>query len=163
MREQDYDDTVCYHCGEKLIENPAPDTPQDRGFCFAECEARTLPVIKHLADLAEHVGASRPDKEAVARRLYKDTRCGISFWMPNVSSVGIAGYCEGSERACPPHVFTFPFRAERFDVAVEEADDEGCEVWGDTHGCEDCNTSEIDGEKPVDPNCAKCGGAGIVI
>lgn len=119
-------------------------------------------MIRNLEALAEHVGAGRPTDESIARRLYKDTNCGISFWTDG-KRVVVAGYCEGSERECPPHAFEFPFEERAFDEAVEEADNEGCEVWNDTHGCEKCNTSEIDGDKPVDPNCQACGGAGMVI
>jgi hypothetical protein len=89
-------------------------------------------MIRSLKDLAEHVGASREDAKAIARRLYKDTSCGIGFEeVPG--GVEVAGYAEGSDVELPNHRLLYPFPHEDFDSAVEEADREGCQEWDEAN------------------------------
>ena len=40
--------------------------------------------IRNIADLAAHVGAAHPTAESIAKRLFKDTRCGVNFSAGNV-------------------------------------------------------------------------------
>ena len=123
-------------------------------------------MIRNLNDLAEHVGASSPTRESVARRLFKDTRCGISFYVDDARTyVSVAGYTEGVDATPPPRVLRFPFEEDAFDAAVEAADEDGCALWDETHGCENCGTGEsgvFNGLKPVDPLCETCEGGGAV-
>ena len=35
---EDYDDTICVQCTAYLPENILPNTPQDDGFCSAQCQ-----------------------------------------------------------------------------------------------------------------------------
>lgn len=127
-------------------------------------------MIRNIQELAHEVSAARDasvgatDEEtakSIARRLYKDTRCGISFWTDGATVV-VSGYCEGVDVDCQNHELTFPFETEKFWEAVEEADKDGCEMWDMTHGCEKCG-EEIDGHIPVNPGCKSCGGHGTVI
>jgi hypothetical protein len=131
---------------------------------------KTNQTIRNLRQLAEHVGANHTRgsteelKRSIAHRLYKDTECGISFYTPPDGKwVTVSGYCEGSDAEHPSYKLTFPFAAEEFDKAVEKADQDGVDEWDATHGCDDCETEECDGRKPVDPNCKGCGGAGQII
>lgn len=117
-------------------------------------------MIQNLKELAAEVGAEE-DAKSIARRLYKDTRCGISFWTDG-KVVVLSGYCEGTDAECPPREYTFPFEEKVFWEGVEAADQDGCDLWDQTHGCPECG-DEIDGYIPVNPDCESCGGDGIVI
>jgi len=121
-------------------------------------------VIRDLRDLAEAVGASEPTEASVRHRLYKDTDCGIGFAVVDGGkTASFVGYCEGSDRDCAPRRLAFPFTETALREAISGANADGCEEWDATHGCDACNTFEVEGAKPVDPDCAACGGAGIVI
>jgi hypothetical protein len=43
------------------------------------------------------------------------------------------------------------------------ADKDGCELWDETHGCDDCGEEDEFGNRPINPECVSCGGAGAVI
>ena len=127
-------------------------------------------MIKDIQDLAREVGAARDsstgatDEEtakSIARRLYKDTDCGISFWNDD-KKVVLTGYCEGSDWNIEGHSLPFPFEAEEFWELVGQADEDGCATWDSTHGCEECG-DEVDGVIPVNPGCPNCGGSGVII
>ena len=139
-------------------------------------------MINDLFELADHVtygfdrkldDAQRAEK-MIAKSLFKYTRCGISFWVPGTDSVGVAGYCEGSDREHLAYIFKYPFTADEFDTAVISADTDGCDTWDATHGCEKCNPDgtcdeygnefapgEVGG--PVNPSCPECKGYGVVL
>jgi len=92
-------------------------------------EQRTLNGLRDLAsvfgiDPREHTLVRA--KERIARRLYKDTACGISFHMPHPAVVVLAGYCEGFDGELPSHALTFPFTEDEFWNAVQAADEDGC-------------------------------------
>ena len=101
--------------------------------------------IYNLTDLAHHVGAATVN--GIAHRLYKDTECGISFLANGDRRVTLTGYCEGSDRWCPPHSLDFPFSKEEFDAAVDEADRDGCDTWDETHGCAECGPEDVNGDR----------------
>jgi len=127
-------------------------------------------MIRNLQDLAHEVGAARDastgatDEEtgkSIARRLFKDTDCGISFWH-NVDGVVVTGYCEGSDDYIEGHSLGFPFDTKKFWEAVSQADEDGCNTWDRTHGCEACG-DEVDGVISVNPDCKECGGSGEIL
>jgi hypothetical protein len=139
-------------------------------------------MIQSLLDLADHVsyGFDRDKDDVkvaermVARSLFKYTSCGISFWVPDEKTVGVAGYCEGSDIEHETHYLEYPFSVEDFDAAVGRADKDGCETWDATHGCESCNPdgscdewgNEIapgDFGGPVNADCPECKGHGAVL
>jgi hypothetical protein len=84
--------------------------------------------IKNLNDVAAEVSAAHDTPESIAKRLFKDTRCGIGF-TGHDRGISVAGYAEGTDAECPSHELDFPFTSEEFWAAVETADDEGCEMW----------------------------------
>jgi hypothetical protein len=127
-------------------------------------------VFKNIRQLAGHVAdAERGDKveimcKRIARRVYKDTSCGISFYHPPRTNVVIlTGYCEGTDAECPAHELTFPFTDKEWNETVELADKDGCELWDETHGCEDCGEEDVFGNRPINPECKSCNGLGNVI
>ena len=130
---------------------------------LANWKARGIKGIYNLRDLHKHVGSMSDDstdeacKAGIARRLYKDTACGIGFSCTE-RGVTVAGYCEGTDAECAPHVLLFPFKPEEFDAAVQEADADGCALWDDTHGCDECG---LDGA--INADCEECGGEGRIL
>ena len=109
----------------------------------------------NLADLAAHVCAHHDTEASIAKRLFKATRCGISFCAdPGGHQVSVAGYAEGSgDACCEPIVLGFPIELDAFDKAVERADQEGCDLW-DEHHCHACGA-----EKGYEEACEPCPGA----
>jgi len=95
----------------------------------------------NLSDLAKHLGANREDEASISKRLFKDTRCGISFHVDQGGPrVSVAGYAEGAGDAyCEPIRLTFPIDLGEFDAAVERADQEGCDLYDESH-CPNCGT-----------------------
>jgi len=106
----------------------------------------------NLADLAAHLCAPRDTAASIAKRLFKDTRCGISFYAyPDGHQALVAGYAEGAGDAyCEPIILAFPIDLDEFDRAVEQADQEGCDLW-DEHHCHACGA-----EKGYEENCESC-------
>jgi hypothetical protein len=89
-------------------------------------------MIYNLKDLAEHVESVREDAKSIARRLYKDTSCGIGFEeVPG--GVEVAGYAEGSDVELPNHRLLYPFTPEEFDAVVKVADEEGSQEWDEAN------------------------------
>ncbi len=89
-------------------------------------------MIRNFADLCAEVAPARDEPKSVARRLYKDTDCGIGFECVD-GGIEVAGYAEGSNAECPSHRLLYPFTAEEFWAAVKEADREGCEAWDEAN------------------------------
>jgi len=86
-------------------------------------------LIRSIEQLAAEVGVSGPRKEnAIQRALYKATTCGIVTTFTS-SSVTVMGYAEGADAECEQHTLTYPFEAQAFWDAVEEADSEGCDLY----------------------------------
>jgi len=84
-------------------------------------------MIESIYSLAQHLSVSglaiaSPTEadnlsKRIARRLFKDTDCGIGFHADE-KGVTVAGYCEGSDVECPAHRIDYPFTEEAFDAAV---------------------------------------------
>lgn len=130
-------------------------------------------MIRSYEDLFEEVtGRSANDfgyKECMARishLLFKYTQCGISFYsLCEDGPITLAGYCEGVDIDCIPYTLNYPFSADEFWKDVDNADNDGIELWNDTHGCEHCY-SGLEGEydyTPIDPNCNHCHGEGVIL
>ena len=102
---------------------------------------------------------------ALSRSIFKYTECGCSFYHdPAGEYVSVSGYVEGYDGELPSHRLYFPFAYSRFLKALGEADKEGCDVWNDTHGCEDCGEEDpYTGYRPVNPNCKTCNGEGQIL
>ena len=105
---------------------------------------------------------------AISHTLYKHTSCGICFHAVNDCEnrvVSVAGYCEGVDIDCDSHELKFPFSADEFWKAVDNADNDGINLWNDTHGCEHCYDG-LEGEygyTPIQPNCNHCYGEGVIL
>jgi hypothetical protein len=141
-----------------------------------------MTTITTLADLAAETCACEATEPSIAHRLFKDTECGISFTVATVTPsllVGVAGYCEGDlDNDLPWHWLTAPFTSEEWDAAVEAAEKDGEDRWNETHGCPHCDTGKAcpDGDAcahesqpddwnawPINPECAACGGEGMIL
>lgn len=85
-------------------------------------------LIKGFIDLCAEVGSAWETEASVAKRLYKDTACGISF-LADDEGIELAGYAEGANVECPVHRLDYPFTSEKFWAEVEAADQEGCDMW----------------------------------
>jgi len=123
-------------------------------------------LIRGWADLGEEVcGDPNAFESQMARSLYKSTTCGISFYSPESKrEVHLSGYCEGTDRECQTYVLTFPFGKDDFWAAVEAAEKDGCALWDETHGCEECGEEEDEnGNRAVNKKCKNCGGDGIIL
>jgi hypothetical protein len=82
-----------------------------------------MSTITNYADLQAYVGSND-----VARRLFKDTDCGICF-DHDEAGVSVAGYAEGADAECQSIRLEYPFTGIEFDRAVVVADEEGCAMW----------------------------------
>lgn len=106
-----------------------------------------------------------------AGRLYLTLRLAAPVRRMDKGSVSVAGYCEGTDAGCPDHSLDFPFSPGEFDTMVEAADQDGCDLWDDSHGCEDCATHHgipVEDGVPMDAcpvweACPSCEGHGIVL
>ena len=149
-----------------------PVAGKDEQVTCGSCRADLgLPVINTIFDLAREVSAQRDGSEgegaeevgkSIARRLYKDTECGVSFWS-DCERVVVTGYCEGSDWHIEGRELPFPFTPEEFWETVKAADQDGCDTWDETHGCDDCGTENEYGVISVNPDCKTCGGSGAIL
>jgi len=103
----------------------------------------------------------------IAKALFSTTKCGICFrlfdrndalacaidsltdfvdlrddYEPTLA-IGVTGYAEGADACCEEIVLEFgKFTADEFWAAVQQADDEGCDLfyewnnWGDDEDCD---------------------------
>lgn len=83
-------------------------------------------MIHNIQDLAAEVGT---DEAGIKKALYKATECGIIFNEKDSNTVSVCGYAEGADAECMEHDLVYPFSADDFWFAVQQADDEGCEMW----------------------------------
>jgi len=100
------------------------------------------PNIRGYKDLFKEVTSSSIDelgyKECMAqisKVLFDNTDCGIYFH--SVSEDGpiiLAGRCLGVAGHCSPHELSYPFSSDDFWRIVNDADNDGVELWNDTHG-----------------------------
>ena len=138
-------------------------------------EAQNKGWINNLKELSEEVCAADDTASSIAKRLYKDTNCGIGFHS-DPKYVLVSGYCEGIDQECESYQIEYPFRADEFWEFVKQADKDGCELWDKTHGCEDCWGGESIcnewgdivgpqdyGMRPIDTGCTGCSGEGMII
>lgn len=125
--EQAWDDTVCAHCGDRLPTEYKLDTPVEQGYCDAECQSRQTPIIRGVADLADHVGASSIEPSDIERRIYNDSSAGISVEV-TLDGVTVAPYCEGVDCAGPSRFMRFPFRESAWIDALADCESESNEI-----------------------------------
>jgi hypothetical protein len=101
-----------------------------------------------------------------------------------IYGIQLAGYVEGTEAACPNHIFTYMDNKGKTSLkewvknTLVTIEDDAQELWHETHGCSVCEArgagSKIKTEKsaiakgfsqggPTHPNCPYCKGQGIII
>jgi hypothetical protein len=121
-------------------------------------------ILDHT-DLAKHLDCE-PTEGGIGSVLYRNTECGIIFSLVP-GGVSVAGYCEGVDETCDPRTLAYPFDSADFDKLVGDADKDGITLWNQTHGCPECFDADRDpyddGPALVDPNCAFCGGEGVIL
>jgi hypothetical protein len=152
------------HKTKKAAEKCLPRIDKTHGR-VAVHKVETKKKIRNLKQLHAHVGSMSDDSsfdelaKGIAHRLYKDTSCGIGFHAPkDGKSISISGYCEGTDAECVSRELRFPFTPEEFDEQVEAADQDGNNLWNETHGCDECGMGGA-----VNPECKSCGGEGIIL
>ena len=127
-------------------------------------------IDSHQA-LADEVGEDSPDR--IARRLFKATTCGIVFSLRE-GGIYMSGYCEGADAECQARMLDYPFTADIFWREVDAADQDGRDMWDQTHGCDTCwpegyvdewGSTWEPGEvgAPVNKECPECKGHGIIL
>jgi hypothetical protein len=133
-------------------------------------------LIHDLFELCEDVVGERFHTverccQEISRALFKGSNSGISF-VPTETGIVVAGYCEGTDRECAPHRLDFPFTSKEFWAACDQSDEDGEEVWEETHGCErcwpdgcfdDCGMEVEYGNWPINPDCEHCHGEGTIL
>ena len=94
-------------------------------------------LVHDVWDLLREVeGIERSDEtverahQIIARRLFKSTACGISFWTDG-KTVSVGGYCEGWDGECQHIPLQYPFPIDKFWEACDQADVDGCAAWGE--------------------------------
>jgi hypothetical protein len=130
-------------------------------------------MIRGIMELAAHLGANNDTEKSIARRLFKDTECGVSSGVTD-TEFWVSGYCEGSDWEHEVYKIQFPCKEESVDEAISKADKDGCHTWDQTHGCEKCHPEGACDEwgneflpeeagGPVNTNCTHCGGSGVIL
>lgn len=108
--------------------------------------------IFDIKTLAEKIGC---DVKSIGKTLYKNTECGIVFSEID-SGISVCGYAEGSDAECIPITLLYPFSSEKFWDAVQQADDEGIELWNEwNQTCDFCPADEgglLHVIEPIDKN-----------
>lgn len=139
----DFDDTVCHHCGFKLDEGTKENDSQadwlDDGYCSKKCkadsEAKTQspnatpdPIFwRPMATLlANAIGDEKLDWARFQKALYKGTDAGVWVKAQGQDKITIGSIVEGSDAEATPITLSLPFTNEEFWSAVEEVNDEAC-------------------------------------
>ena len=147
----------------------------------------TSPMLEAIADWLE---IDSENEDFIIKRtkdvFFEFTTCGVSVDFSSPLQFNVAGYCEGIDSDLPSHILDWPFTKEKFWEAVGQADNDGLELWYQTHGCETCRehwkengidwetidrlnleyTDFIDLDEdhvPVWRECPSCGGEGDII
>lgn len=106
----------------------------------------------------------------VRRGVFKYTDCGACF-NTHGKYVTVSGYCEGSDGELPTYELRFPFTEDDWWKALTKCEADASEEWNSTHGCELCwpqghctENEELEfGNWPINPECANCEGAGVIL
>ena len=134
-------------------------------------------MLRSVEDICKEVGTHQEHHhridcgKCISKRLYKSTECGISFCVtlggsednPYEDGISLVGYCEGLDWCIPSRKLKFPFTSDEFWSVVELADQDGREMWDETHGCEDCGEEDEYGYIPVRLTCQSCHGYGVIL
>lgn len=126
-----YDDVdeACEVCHQDPAICECPECPECSEHGNPKCEINQWKPgdpIRNINHLATMIGTS---VDGIGKALYKGTTCGIVFNEKDWYTVTVCGYAEGADAECVPIDLVYPFTRDEFWNAVQEADDEGCELW----------------------------------
>lgn len=105
------------------------------------------------------------------RWIYCDSLRTLGTWQEmadrgqRINWLSVGSIVEGTDRDCQTvEVCCDPLATlvERFGAAVEAVNTEANEIWGMTHGCDECGP-ETDEGRPVNPECKGCNGLGVIL
>ena len=86
-------------------------------------------MINNWQDFCEAFVSDRDASEATVEKwIFKGTECGSCFRKFD-DGIRFAGYAKGADAECSEHVMTYPFDMQDFWVELQEADNEGVELW----------------------------------
>lgn len=136
-------------------------------------------------EMREQFGREWMETLQLDEHLVRKTKSGpLTYYLtlrinePTMGEVfSVSGYCEGSDRDHQEYVVPLPCTPEQIDEAISAANEDGEQTWDETHGCPECQpegycdewgnewTPEDDNwiGQPINPDCASCEGAGVVI
>ena len=120
-------------------------------------------MIKCFEDFVRERSFGEKTEDDVSRNTYKYTDCGA--WIEfDEKSVTLGSIVEGVDEGVSPVVLNYPFALDDFWKMLDSVEEEADRIWNLSHGCNSCDTDEgIYGMKPVDPECNRCEGLGIII
>ena len=87
-----------------------------------------MQTINNIQDLKDHFGCEQIT--GIQRSIFKSTECGCIF-NETTTGVSVCGYAEGSDAECEPHRLDYPFNITQFYIELQQADDEGVEMWNE--------------------------------
>ena len=94
-------------------------------------------IIENWNDFTVAFGAGeRSGDGTVDKHVVKATQCGCVL-VKRPDGVSFAGYAEGSDAECEDHRLIYPFQMDDFWSELQEADDEGAELWHEWNNDED--------------------------
>jgi hypothetical protein len=70
---------------------------------------------------------------------------------------------EGIDQTTASYSLLFPFTERDLWRAVKNVEAEARELWGSTHGCEECGDEDpMTGYRAINPSCKNCHGDGTI-
>jgi hypothetical protein len=116
-------------------------------------------AIRQVAGFAE----CEPEEHSIRSLLYKHTPAGISCTFEKDKLV-IHSIVEGVEMYPESVYLHYPFTEKEFWDACDTVNEEACEIWDATHGCEACGEEDPEtGWVRINPDCPECRGGGTII
>ena len=102
----------------------------------------------------------------VKKAIYKSTSCGA--WIEPIAGnlgVTVGSIVEGVDWGTDTHSLRYPFEESDLWSALEKVEVEANEIWGSTHGCDECGDPDEynGGHIYINPECHHCHGDGIII
>lgn len=132
-------------------------------------------MISTYGELAQLFGGCPAEDQEklegfIGKVVYKQTSCGAWVKLGNESpGVTFGSIVEGTDQ-CPVSIHvTLPCEERHIWAAIENIEGQAKHIWNQTHGCDHCWGPDLQPEdrwdvgRPVDPECTKCNGEGMVI
>ena len=87
-------------------------------------------IINNIFQLAAGIGVHEDRVSLIAKSVFKYTECGCVF-NETETGVSVCGYAEGADAECVPVKLDYPFTMDEYWAALQQADDEGVELWNE--------------------------------